>query len=342
MCGDDADEVIRYFGVTAQGNFVDPHTDFRGNILHVADRNEPHAAKPCVRQLAQLARAPRDAGPPRPRRQGAARVERALPRRAHRSGGRARPRRLDGRGAHERAFLLRELRTGRRPAPPLVAGAVPRVRRGLRRAPRGAPHARRARRRRVARRGARRRRRAAAALPRPRRRRILHDGPRRRAARRPAEGRVRRRDAVGELARRERAAPPRHAHRRQRSYEAPAVAILEMLAGPMAQHPTGFAYAARRARALRARPDRDRDRRRPRRRPHARAAAPRSPAGSCPRRSRSPAPAADAAIPLLADRPRARRADGVRVRALRVPGTGDRRPTRCARRSTPRSRRGRQ
>jgi uncharacterized protein len=37
VCGDDADAVIRYFGVTAQGNFVDPHTGFRGNILHVVD-----------------------------------------------------------------------------------------------------------------------------------------------------------------------------------------------------------------------------------------------------------------------------------------------------------------
>ncbi|HYL50755.1 MAG TPA: thioredoxin domain-containing protein [Acidimicrobiia bacterium] len=37
VCGDDADAVIRYFGVTEQGNFVDPHTGFRGNILHVVD-----------------------------------------------------------------------------------------------------------------------------------------------------------------------------------------------------------------------------------------------------------------------------------------------------------------
>jgi len=37
VCGDDADAVIKYFGVTEQGNFVDPHTGFRGNILHVVD-----------------------------------------------------------------------------------------------------------------------------------------------------------------------------------------------------------------------------------------------------------------------------------------------------------------
>ena len=41
VCGDDADAVIRYFGVTEHGNFTDPHTGFRGNILHVVDRAAP-------------------------------------------------------------------------------------------------------------------------------------------------------------------------------------------------------------------------------------------------------------------------------------------------------------
>jgi uncharacterized protein len=41
VCGADADEVMRYFGVTNAGNFVDPHTNFSGSILHVAQRNEP-------------------------------------------------------------------------------------------------------------------------------------------------------------------------------------------------------------------------------------------------------------------------------------------------------------
>src|SRR5439155_26104413 len=41
VCGDDAAEVERYYGVTEAGNFVDPHTDHRGNILHVAEHNEP-------------------------------------------------------------------------------------------------------------------------------------------------------------------------------------------------------------------------------------------------------------------------------------------------------------
>jgi uncharacterized protein len=40
VCGDDAPEVVRFFGVTAGGNFEDPHTGFRGNILHAVDRAE--------------------------------------------------------------------------------------------------------------------------------------------------------------------------------------------------------------------------------------------------------------------------------------------------------------
>jgi uncharacterized protein len=40
IAGSDAAEVIRYFGVTAGGNFEDPHTGYRGNILHVVDREE--------------------------------------------------------------------------------------------------------------------------------------------------------------------------------------------------------------------------------------------------------------------------------------------------------------
>jgi uncharacterized protein len=49
-CGDDAAEVIRYFGVTRAGNFEDPHTGFRGNILHVVDHTEdrPSAVDRCL------------------------------------------------------------------------------------------------------------------------------------------------------------------------------------------------------------------------------------------------------------------------------------------------------
>ena len=34
VSGDDLPELVRHFGVTARGNFEDPHTGFRGNILH--------------------------------------------------------------------------------------------------------------------------------------------------------------------------------------------------------------------------------------------------------------------------------------------------------------------
>jgi uncharacterized protein YyaL (SSP411 family) len=40
VCGEDAPEVIRAFGVTAAGNFQDPHTGYSGNILHLVDRTD--------------------------------------------------------------------------------------------------------------------------------------------------------------------------------------------------------------------------------------------------------------------------------------------------------------
>ena len=50
LCGDDAPEVVRYFGVTADGNFTDPHTGYSGTILHQSDRNEsrPEAIQRCL------------------------------------------------------------------------------------------------------------------------------------------------------------------------------------------------------------------------------------------------------------------------------------------------------
>ncbi|MGH9024544.1 MAG: thioredoxin domain-containing protein [Acidimicrobiia bacterium] len=42
--GADAADVIRTFGVTAGGNFEDPHTGYRGNILHLVDPTEPRTA----------------------------------------------------------------------------------------------------------------------------------------------------------------------------------------------------------------------------------------------------------------------------------------------------------
>jgi uncharacterized protein YyaL (SSP411 family) len=42
VSGDDLPELVRHFGVTARGNFEDPHTGFRGNILHARpDRRHP-------------------------------------------------------------------------------------------------------------------------------------------------------------------------------------------------------------------------------------------------------------------------------------------------------------
>jgi hypothetical protein len=40
VCGDDAPEIVRAFGVTEGGNFRDPHTGYSGNILHLVDRSE--------------------------------------------------------------------------------------------------------------------------------------------------------------------------------------------------------------------------------------------------------------------------------------------------------------
>ena len=38
VCGDDATEVVDWFGVTPAGNFRDPHTGFTGNVLQAVDR----------------------------------------------------------------------------------------------------------------------------------------------------------------------------------------------------------------------------------------------------------------------------------------------------------------
>jgi hypothetical protein len=56
VCGADAAEVIRYYGVTEGGNFADPHTGFRGNILHVVDRTEEPSAAIERARAALLAR----------------------------------------------------------------------------------------------------------------------------------------------------------------------------------------------------------------------------------------------------------------------------------------------
>jgi hypothetical protein len=40
LCGDDLPEIVRHFGVTMRGNFEDPHTGYRGNILHAVGRTD--------------------------------------------------------------------------------------------------------------------------------------------------------------------------------------------------------------------------------------------------------------------------------------------------------------
>ena len=148
------------------GNFEDPHTGYRGTILHVVDRTEdrPDAVR---RVIPRLLAARAAAGAARARRQGAPRVERAVP--AHRSW-KPRPRSTATTGWTPRTRTSRSCSsrcgatTAARPA--VVAGRPrerhPRLRRGLRRAGRSSAHPGRVRRRRVAARGASRRRRDAA------------------------------------------------------------------------------------------------------------------------------------------------------------------------------------
>ena len=45
VCGDAAPEVVRAYGVTAAGNFRDPHTGYAGTILHLVDRDEEPGAE---------------------------------------------------------------------------------------------------------------------------------------------------------------------------------------------------------------------------------------------------------------------------------------------------------
>ena len=100
-------EVVRYFGVTARRQLR--------RSAHRLPRQHPPRRRPrprtaptrSPRVLPAAARRARAARAPRARRQGAARVERAVPALARRGRRRARARRLDGRGAHERALPAR-------------------------------------------------------------------------------------------------------------------------------------------------------------------------------------------------------------------------------------------
>src|SRR5262249_56648681 len=78
VCGNDAAEVVRYFGVTEGGNFEDPHTGYRGNILHVVDRSEEPPEK-VRRALPQLLAAPGERGLPRPHAHALRALEAVVP-----------------------------------------------------------------------------------------------------------------------------------------------------------------------------------------------------------------------------------------------------------------------
>ena len=219
LCGDALPDVVRHFGVTARGNFEDPHTGFRGNILHAVgppdDRPESIA-----RVLPDAVRRTRAAGATRTRRQGAARVERAVPALAHRSRRRAAARRLDGRGAHRTpgsccascdATTAGCCGRGRTAGPTCspTPRTTPRCSRRCSPWPSSTTSQWLAEARTVADDLVR-------AVRRRRTRRVLHHRRRRRGADRAAQGLPGQRHAVGELARRRRPAPPRRAHRRRR------------------------------------------------------------------------------------------------------------------------------
>ena len=164
VCGDDAPAAIRFFGVTRNGNFVDPHTNFSGNILHAVDRTEERPDEVQRAAAALLGARELRVRPglddkvllawnalfTRTLAEAAAALDRDDWMRA---------------AGAQRAVPARRAAARRRPAAALVAGragqpGAARVRRGLRRAARSPAHPRRARRRLVARRGAHGRRRA--------------------------------------------------------------------------------------------------------------------------------------------------------------------------------------
>ena len=265
VCGDDADEVIRYFGVTEAGNFDDPHTRLPGQ--HPPRRRPDRRAvrTRCSGRRAQLLDPATQRDPARARRQGPARRGTRCSSSALIEAAAAFDRDdWRGRGPHER------------PLPPHAAAgrddgrllrswraALPRLRRGLRRAARGAVLAGRARRRVVARlRRPGRRRAASACSP------TTADGGFFTTGHDAERLVVRQKDvfdnatpSANSLAA-ERAAPVRRARRGDRRYEEPAVRVLTMLGRVMSAHPTSFAHAARGGRALDHAAARGRDRRR--------------------------------------------------------------------------------
>ena len=255
LCGDDLAEVVRAFGVT------DPR-QLRGSAHRLPGqhppRRRPHR-RPCPTPM--HARPPRGcfaardaAGPARPRRQGAARLERAVPALARRGRRRVRPRRLDGRRARERTLPARRAAPPRRPPAAILAG---RPRRRSSRSPRTTP--------RCSRRcspspssttpcgsptHAPSPTSSCACSPTTSTAGFFTTGIDADGTHRAAEGLPGQRDAVGELAGGRRPAAARRAHRRHRRDRTGGSAGCATLAPVLAEHPTAFAHlleAARRA-----------------------------------------------------------------------------------------------
>ncbi len=60
VAGGDGDAVVAFYGATETGNFVDPHTGFRGNVLHLARRDaEPDATIVAARERLHVRRSVR-------------------------------------------------------------------------------------------------------------------------------------------------------------------------------------------------------------------------------------------------------------------------------------------
>ena len=96
LLGDDVDAAIEWWGVSRPGNFEGK------NILHRPVRGDLRAAGGHRAGPPDAVRRPGEAGPARPRRQGAGRVERAVPVGPGRGGRRHRPGGLAGRRPDQR------------------------------------------------------------------------------------------------------------------------------------------------------------------------------------------------------------------------------------------------
>ena len=252
-------EVVRYFGVTAGGNFDDPHTGYSGQ--HPARRRPDRG--PARGGAAGAARAVRSArasgsGPGSTTRccSGGTRCSSARsPRPPPRSS------RADWMDAarDERPVPARGAAARRRPAPALVAGrAGPRTSRTPRTTPRCSrrcsPWPRSTTSRWLAEARAVADELLALFADDPNVAAFFTTGDRRRVADRATQGLPGQRDAVGELARRERAAAAGGAHRRAPTYEAVGADDRSGSWPPLAgRPPDGVRLPARRARAGRSR-----------------------------------------------------------------------------------------